>query len=171
MAAVALGLLADAGMSSLTYNAVASRSGISTATLEHYWTSRVDAVTDAMREVFAEHPVPDTGDLRRDLAAYLHDVGEVISTPRARRVLGVLVAEAGTDPDLAHALRERVLGPRRRELAERLERDDGSFGSTDAALDRLFGPLFYRAVIMGAPIDDRFIDSVLSSVLGPAPVA
>ena len=171
LAAVALGLLADAGMSSLTYNAVASRSGISTATLEHYWTSRVDAVTDAMREVFAEHPVPDTGDLRRDLAAYLHDVGEVISTPRARRVLGVLVAEAGTDPDLAHALRERVLGPRRRELAERLERDDGSFGSTDAALDRLFGPLFYRAVIMGAPIDDRFIDSVLSSVLDPAPVA
>jgi len=170
LASVALGCLADAGMSSLTYNAVASRSGISTATLEHYWTSRVDAVTDAMREVFAEHPVPDTGDLRRDLAAYLHEVGVVISTPRARRVLGVLVAEAGTDPDLAHALRERVLGPRRRELADRLRRDDGSVGPTDAALDRLFGPLFYRAVIMGAPIDDEFIDSVLSSVLGPAPV-
>jgi Tetracyclin repressor-like, C-terminal domain len=83
----------------------------------------------------------------------------------------VLVAEAGTDPDLAHALRERVLGPRRRELADRLQRDDGSVGPTDVALDRLFGPLFYRAVIMGAPIDDEFIDSVLSSVLGPAPVA
>ena len=67
LARATLGLLADAGMSSLTYNAVASRSGIGTATLEHYWTSRVDAVADAMREVFAEHPVPDTGDLRRDL--------------------------------------------------------------------------------------------------------
>jgi AcrR family transcriptional regulator len=171
LAAVALGLLADAGMSSLTYNAVASRSGISTATLEHYWTSRVDAVTDAMREVFAAHPVPETGDLRRDLAAYLQDVGRVISTPRARRILGVLVAEAGSDPELAHALRERVLGPRRRELTERLQRDDEGLGAVDAALDQLFGPLFYRAVVIGAPIDDAFVDSVLSSVLGPAPVA
>jgi hypothetical protein len=96
LASAALGLLADAGMSSLTYNALASRSGISTATLQRYWTSRVHAVTDAMREVFAAHPVPDTGDPRRDLAAYLHDVGDVISTPRARRVLGVLVAEGGS---------------------------------------------------------------------------
>ena len=64
-----------------------------------------------------------------------------------------------------------MLGPRRSELAERLQRDDGTVGPTDAALDRLFGPLFYRAVIIGAPIDDQFIDSVLSSVLGPAPVA
>ena len=50
-------------MSSLTYNAVAARSGIGTATFERYWTSRVDAVTDAIREVYAERPVPNTGDL------------------------------------------------------------------------------------------------------------
>ena len=37
LARSALGLLADAGMSSLTYNAIAARSGIATATLQRYW--------------------------------------------------------------------------------------------------------------------------------------
>ena len=67
LARTTLGLLAEAGMSSLTYNAVAARSGIATATLAQHWTSRVDAVSDAVGEVFAAHPVPDTGDLGADL--------------------------------------------------------------------------------------------------------
>ncbi len=111
LASVALGLLADAGMSSLTYNAVASRSGISTATLERYWTSRVDAVSDAMSEVFAAHPVPDSGDLRRDLAAYLQDVGRVMSTPRARRVLGARRRGGVGSGARAHAARARARPP------------------------------------------------------------
>ncbi len=169
LAAATLGLFADAGMSSLTYNGIATRSGISTATLEHYWTSRVDAVTDAMVEVFTAHPVPDTGDLDRDLARYLRDVADVLSMPRAQQVLGALVAEAGTNPELAHALRERVLAPRRRELTERLEREPGRLQvPTDDALDQLFGPLYYRAVIVGEPITDGFVRTLLSAVLQPA---
>jgi EmrB/QacA subfamily drug resistance transporter len=165
-AAATLGLLADAGMSSLTYNGIACRSGISTATLEHYWTSRVDAVTDAMREVFEAHPLPDTGDLRRDLDVYVHDVAGLISRPRARQVLGALVAEAGSDVDLARALRERVLGPRRLEVEARLRRArDQLRVPLDAAVDQLFGPVYYRAVIVESPIDDEFLDSVLSSVI------
>jgi AcrR family transcriptional regulator len=168
LAAITLGVLADAGMSSLTYNAIASRSGISTATLEHYWTSRVDAVTDAMSEVFTAHPVPDTGDLDDDLARYLRDVADVLSMPRAQQVLSALVAEAGTNPELALALRERVLAPRRRELTERLQRATERLrGPTDDALDQLFGPLYYRAVIIGEPISDDFICTLLSGVLQP----
>jgi EmrB/QacA subfamily drug resistance transporter len=69
LARATLGLFADAGMSSLTYGAISTRSGISTDTLERYWTSRVDAVTDALAEVYRARPVPQTGDLRRDLYA------------------------------------------------------------------------------------------------------
>lgn len=85
LARAALELLAEAGMSSLTYNAVAARSGIGTTTLERLWTSRVDAVSDALAEIFAAHPVPDTGDLRTDLRSYLQDVGDVLGTEGARR--------------------------------------------------------------------------------------
>jgi EmrB/QacA subfamily drug resistance transporter len=169
LAQIALGLLADAGMSSLTYNAVASRSGISTVTLEQLWTSRVDAVTDAMREVFAEHPVPDTGDLRHDLVSHLHDVGEVMATPETRRVLGVLLAEAGSDPELGVALRTRVLGPRRDELRARFATDPRHrVGTPDVAIDQLFGPLFYRTIVLAQPADEDYVLHLVDSVLGPA---
>ncbi len=100
LAAATLGLLADAGMSSITYNGVAARSGVATTTLARYWTSRVDAVTDALSEVFADHPIPDTGDLHSDLRAYLLDMGEVVfladRTPGDRRADRRGVAQSRT---------------------------------------------------------------------------
>ncbi len=122
LARTTLGLLADAGMSSLTYNAISARSGVGTATLQRYWTSHVDAVTDALSEVYSEHAVPDTGDLAADLRGYLSDLAEVLAQPRTREVLGAVIAEASTDPELGRALRERVGRARRAALAERLSR-------------------------------------------------
>ena len=58
--------------------------GSPTATLERYWTSRVDAVTDALREIYEAHPVPNTGDLPRDLRAYVGDLRDVLQVPAAR---------------------------------------------------------------------------------------
>lgn len=166
LARTTLGLLADAGMSSLSYNAVAARSGIGTATLEHYWGSRVDAVTDALAEEFHAHPVPDSGDLDDDLRAYIRDIGDVLSLPRSRQVLGALVAEASSDPALADALRQRVTEPRRRELAERLNTDaDKLEQPVGVAIDLLVGPVYYRTLIAGIPVDDVFVDAVVATVV------
>jgi EmrB/QacA subfamily drug resistance transporter len=166
LARATLGLLADAGMSSLTYNAVAARSGVGTATLERYWTSRVDAVTDALAEIFRAYPVPQTGDLRRDLTEYVHELATVLSTPRARQILGALVAEAASDPELARALRERVVGPRRAEVTARLNIDAGRLRvAPDVAIDQLVGPLFHRALIVDSPIDEALLDAAVAGVV------
>jgi AcrR family transcriptional regulator len=166
LAGSTLELLADAGLSSLAYNGIAARSGISTATLDRYWTVRVEAVTDALREIVETDGVPDTGDLRADLHRYLAQVGATIGHPRARRVLGALIAEAADDPDLATLLRERVLQPRRAEIAARLHRGAEPLGvPADAAVDQLVGPLFYRTVVVGRPPDDEFLDTVIASVI------
>ena len=174
LAGAALGLLADAGMSSLTYSAIAARSGIGTATLERYWTNRVDAVTDALAEVFNAHPVPNTGDLSRDLYDYVHEVGELLSVARSRQVLGAIVSESASDPELARALRERVGAPRRAEIAARLaDEPDRLRVSVESAIDQLVGPIYYRALIVDTPIDDDLLRSVVSGVLvaeTPAPV-
>ncbi len=158
LARAALGLLADAGMSSLTYSGIAARSGIATATLERYWGNRVDAVTDALAEVFNAHPVPDTGDLRADLYTYVSEVGNVLSVPRAREILGALISESASDPELGRALRERVGAPRRAEIARRLEAaPDQLKVPIDAAIDQLIGPIYHRALIVEAPIDDDLV--------------
>jgi hypothetical protein len=169
LARVVLGLLADAGMSSLTYNAVSAQSGIGTASLERIWTSRVDAVTDAMAEIYGEHPVHDTGDLRADLRAYVDRLAVTLAEPRSRQVLGALVAEAASDPELSDALRERVLRPRRTELTLRLARDlDRLEVPVEAAADQLVGPLYHRALLLDLPVDDQLLDAIVASLVGPA---
>jgi Na+/melibiose symporter-like transporter/AcrR family transcriptional regulator len=166
LAEITLGLLADAGMSSLTYNAVAARSGIGTATLEHYWTSRVDGVTAAVEEVVGEIPIRNTGDLRADLCRYVRDVSELLSTARARQVLAALIGEAASEPELATALREHVVAPRRAEIAARLSlAPDEVIVPLDAAVDQIVGPIYFRALIDGSPIDDHLVDSIVDAVI------
>jgi len=166
LAETTLGLLADAGMSSLTYSAVAARSGVGTATLQRYWTSRIDAVTDAVHEVFGDRSVPDTGDLRRDLRDYGSELRDALADPRARQVLTTLVAEAASDPELGDTLRRRILAPWRSELAARLAADAEHLAvPVDAALDMLVGPIHHRAVIVGEPVDDALLDALVTSLV------
>jgi EmrB/QacA subfamily drug resistance transporter len=170
LARATLGLLADAGMSSLTYNAIAARSGVGTATLQRYWTSRVDGVTDAMREVFESHPIPQGGDIFDDLHDYIYELAGVLSDPRARQVVAALVAAGASDPELATALRERVVGPRRAELAARLAADpDRLKVPVDAAVDQLVGPIYHRALILDLPSDQSLLDAIVSGVVAERP--
>ena len=168
LARATLGLLADAGMSSLTYNGIATQSGISTATLEQYWGSRVDAVSDAVVEVFAAYPLADTGDLRGDLRAYLLETSRVLSEPRARQIIDALASAAASDESLAAALRERVSDPRRRELETRLQAQQGMVAvPISTAIDQLVGPIYYRTVITESTLDELLVDAVLDAVLRP----
>ena len=119
---VIMRMLAEAGFSSLSFHGVATRSGVSTATLERYWTSKVDLVIEALRAAFEEHPVPDTGSLALDCREYLGDVGVALSTPEIRTVIAGLIDDAARNPDLGAVLRDRLIAPRHRDLAAMVQR-------------------------------------------------
>jgi EmrB/QacA subfamily drug resistance transporter len=166
LARATLALLAEAGMSSLTYNAISTRSGVSTDTLQRYWTSRVQAVTDALEEVFRSYPVPYTGDLRRDLCDYIHALGAALSHPSARRVLAAVIAESSSDPELATSLRNRVVEGRRAEIAARMSLESDRLQvPLGAAVDELVGPVYYRALFADGVIDDELLDSIVSGLV------
>jgi AcrR family transcriptional regulator len=168
VAVATLGLLADAGMSSLTYNAVAAQSGVATATLERYWTSRVDAVSAAVRELVESQPIPNTGDLSVDLRLYVDTLGRRLSNEWTRRVLGALIGEASSDPALATALRERVVAPRRAELVARLSQEPDRLAvPIGDAVDQVVGPLYFRTLIEGSDSDDDFVNSIVTTILRP----
>jgi hypothetical protein len=38
----------------------------------------------------------------------------------------------------------------------------------DAALDQLMGPLYHRALIVEAPIDDALIDAIVDGLVAPS---
>ena len=157
VARATLGMLADAGFSSLTYNGIAARSGLATATIQRNWTSKVDLVVGALEAMLTERPVPDTGSFARDCDLFLTDLATSLSTPEAGPVIGRLIGEAAEDPDLTSALRERLIGPRRdavRTMVRRaIDRGELPAGTrVDLLVDVLIGPLFHRLLITGEPV-------------------
>jgi AcrR family transcriptional regulator len=152
-----LGLLADAGFSSLTYNGIAARSGLATATIERTWTSKVDLVVTALESMLSEELVPDTGSFAGDSERFLTELATSLSTPQAGAVIGRLIGEAAEDEELAVALRERLIGPRREAVRTMVRRaiDRGELPPdtrVDLLVDVLIGPLFHRLLITGEPV-------------------
>jgi EmrB/QacA subfamily drug resistance transporter len=159
-----LQLLADAGMSSLSFAAISARSGVPTATLERHWTSKVDAVEGALVELFGRREIPDTGNLRGDLDAYLSAQGALLAHPGARAVIGTLIKESASDPALGEELRARLVQPRLDRLAARFEAAKASGDvppdtNVTAAAELVEGGLFYRTLVWGEPYTlDRVVE-------------
>jgi EmrB/QacA subfamily drug resistance transporter len=168
-----LQLLTEAGFSSLTVHGVASRSGVSTKTLERYWGSRLDMVVDAVKSVFAEIPLPDTGSFRTDCESYLGRVASVFADPRAIPVITQLINEGARNQDLALELRTRLVAPRREALFDMIERGvtRGQLPvatDKDTLADLLVGPLYYRALVTGEPISADTAHRIVAAVLDHA---
>jgi EmrB/QacA subfamily drug resistance transporter len=165
-----LQLLAEAGFSSLNFNGIASRAGISTGAIEQDWNSKLDLVIAALSAAMAEHPVPDTGSFRDDCHTYLRQTAEGLSTPQSRTVIADLVGDSARDDELTAKFRERLIEPRHRALTtmvnRAVERDELA-PDVDAAVlvDTLVGPLYHRLLITGEPITADVADEVVELVL------
>ena len=165
-----LDLLAEAGFSSLTFSGVATRSGVSTATLERYWGSRIEMVVDAVRVQLAEYPIPDTGSFSGDAVEFLYEVADGLTDPENVRITGELIAQGARDPALATALRTHLLAPRRAALIGMIDRgvERGELpADTDRPVlaDLLVGPLYHRALVSGEPVDHDIARRIVATVM------
>ncbi len=64
---------------------------------------------------------PDTGDIEADLRTQLHSFLRVIRDSPAGRVIGELIGQAQSDPDLKAAYLQRYSGPRRAKAVAAIE--------------------------------------------------
>ena len=116
-----IGLLSQAGMSSLPFSGVAARAGISTAGGRTWGTNFDRVVAVAFATMAAQH-VPDTGALRTDVCDYLSQAIGAIREPEIRPVIIALLQASVEAPELTPSLRAVLVEPRRRELVEMVER-------------------------------------------------
>src|SRR5436305_14125690 len=91
--------------------------------------------------------LPDTGDLRRDLTAFLRDSFVLGRSSQVVDLLRALAAEAQLDAGFAERFRSTFVAHRRAALTTFLERHAGTPTSSvriSTLLDVVFGVIWYR---------------------------
>ncbi|WP_060886827.1 TetR/AcrR family transcriptional regulator [Streptomyces caniscabiei] len=161
-----LAVLTESGYRALTTAAVASRAGVSTATLYRRWPSKelmvVDAAAVYARELTTQ---AETGTLEGDLRALLRDKAASL-TGREGGVLQTLIGEARHNTPLAEALTNAFVLPMRRRMEEIARRaaERGEIPPVEHADllgDLVIGPLISRFFLTPLPPDQ--VDAATAS--------
>lgn len=170
--AATLDLIAEQGVEAFRTEDVASRAGVGKGAIYRRFPSRGELVVAAVAALVDEQiVVPDTGSTRSDLHAVMQEAVALYSGSLPGRLMPNLVSAMARSPELAEAVRKGFLASRRTALVEVLRRgiDRGDLRhdlDVEFALDVLGGPLFYRLLITGGPLDQRLVESVVDLMLG-----
>jgi AcrR family transcriptional regulator len=163
-------LLERDGFAAVTVEAIAARAGVSKATIYRWWPNKAAVVTDSFLELTApEIHFENTGSAREDLRLQMQKLAQVFSG-QSGRVVAALVAESVFDADVATAFRSRWISARREETRRVVERGiiNEEFRSdldVEAAIDALYGPIYYRLLVRHLPLEPGFVDALADHVI------
>ena len=163
-------LLFDEGMAGFTIEKVANISGASKMTIYKWWPSKGALALDGyFHRVDPELVFPDTGDIQADLRTQLHSFLRVICHSPAGRVIGELIGQAQSDPDLKAAYLERYSGPRRAKAVAAMEtaKERGQLRANldpETVVDQLWGACYHRLLLPDQPLIDEFVDALLDNL-------
>jgi len=166
-------LLEEHGYLDLTIEQVAARAHAGKQTIYRNWGGKPRLALDAMAYKASTIDAPDTGSFAGDLRAVLAGLVGKMGSPGKAAMLGGLLAEAQTDPAFGQAFREAMVQSRCRLLTGAVERAVGR-GEIAADIDRpvlldlIYGPVWYRLLVSGEPLDEGFVDVLTKQVLAAA---
>jgi AcrR family transcriptional regulator len=164
-------LIAERGVHEFRTEDVAFRAGVGKGAIYRRYPSKDELVTAAVGALVDEQiQLPDTGSTRADLLALMGEAVELYRGSVAGRLMPSLVSAMAQRPELARAVRDGFLAGRRGALAHVLRRgiERGDLRSDldlEFALDVFGGPLFYRLLITGGPIDEQLAEAVAELIL------
>jgi AcrR family transcriptional regulator len=165
----AMELLSKRPLCEVTAEAIASRAGVSKATIYKWWPNKNLVALDAFGK-FAESElaIPDTGSARRDFTRQLGDTIAFYKSPKGR-MLCQFLAEGQSDTGFLELFRGRFLKPRRDSLltiwrrgVERGEIRPEFDG--ELVLDLIFGPMVYRLLVGHGPLDEAEAAAIIDAV-------
>jgi AcrR family transcriptional regulator len=149
--------LARRDLAGTTVDTIAARAGVGKQTIYRWWPSKWAVILDALLDHAERDVLADTGSgpLADRLTAFLVSSFDLIASPDGDGpLLRALMAQAQLDPAFAVTWRESFIAPRRRALLELLDR--GSDEDREAAVDLLFGAMWYRLLIGHGPLDQAY---------------
>ncbi|MDT4937578.1 MAG: hypothetical protein QOG80_1249 [Pseudonocardiales bacterium] len=164
-------LLLERGLAAVSMDEVATRAGVSKATIYRWWPTKETLALDALYHEWDGVPHPrDTGSLRGDLLELLRPWVRLAVRRPYGRVIAALLTEAQSDPVFAEKYRAHFIEPRR-ELARAVFRraiERGELAPNtkiEVALDLVYGAVYHRLLHQHAPLTDRFVRDVVDTAL------
>ena len=161
-------LLFAEGIRNVTFDKVAASAGVSKMTLYKWWGSPGSLAFEAYFNVLEDAlAFPDTGEIRADLTAQLHAFIALLD--RRGATIAEIVGAAQSDPELAAALAEQYVQPRRRLSVERLataQRAGQIRGDVDleSLVDQLWGACYHRLLMPAQPLSTEFADRLIANL-------
>ncbi|RKQ89209.1 TetR family transcriptional regulator [Mycolicibacterium mucogenicum 261Sha1.1M5] len=168
----AVELLIERGYDSLTIEGIAACAGVGKQTIYRWWKSKSAILAECLLEglVFpGKLSVPDTGDVRADLATWLTAIGELIEGEHGEGLVRSLIAAATDNADVGRRLRDSISGSGA--LSARLHAGRGTTpllgddAPVDEIADALIGAVLLRA-ISRAGLNRAAVDRLLIALLG-----
>jgi AcrR family transcriptional regulator len=162
-------ILMTDGFGRLTVEAAALKSGVSKPTIYRHWANAQEL---AMAALIAR-PLPDSspaasGSAREALARQLGDLIAAFATTRGRQ-MALTLAAADAESELAKAFRTRVILSSReagRTILSRALADQeiAALPDVEAALDMIYGALFYRLLAGHRPLTPDLADALVATI-------
>ncbi len=167
--AATVDVILSSGVEGVTFEEVASRSGVAKTTLYRHFGTKQSMVAAAAGSCCVEIATPDSGDLAEDLRTIFDRFKQVEEERRLPDVMPALLSASLSDPEL-HELVTGMLEDRRRPIrtALQLAQLRGEISrdlDLDVALALLIGPFVQRRTIDRAEVTPEFRDAVLASVV------
>jgi AcrR family transcriptional regulator len=164
-------LIAERGIHAFRTDDVAARAGVGKGAIYRRYATKDDLVMATVGGLVNEEiVVPDSGSTRADLLTLMREAVELYRGSLPARLMPNLVSAMAERPELARVVREGFLIRRRLALTDVLRRgvERGDLRpdvDLELALDVLGGPLFYRLLITGGPIDEQLAEGVTELIL------
>ncbi|HEV3357531.1 MAG TPA: TetR/AcrR family transcriptional regulator [Pseudonocardiaceae bacterium] len=173
-------LLLSKGYAALSIDEVAERAGSAKTTLYRRWPTKDHLILSVIAQMQGDVSIPDSGDLRADLRYYLKAVAGGLdgmrkagrgedADDRSAGLVGELAGVAARHRDLGELVRS--VFERRNAVAIGLLTSTTERGALRAdvdpvvLLDQLIGPIYYRVLVTGAPIDTDYIEALIDGAL------
>jgi|tagenome__1003787_1003787.scaffolds.fasta_scaffold20288147_2 AcrR family transcriptional regulator len=164
-------LLVEFGVHGLTVEKVAARAGVAKTTIYRRWRDKDELALAVVLEMVDQVvELPDLGDTRAELLAFVHAAVKALGSTLMGRVMQGLVSDLATNPELARAFRDRAVSARDAEV-ERLVARGIARGDlrpdTDPEVvhELLVGPVYYRLLLSGRPLNRALATRNVEAVL------
>lgn len=167
--AAANDLMAARGVSSLTIDEVATRSGVAKTTIYRHWPERSSLIVDAVNSHLEHVGTPDTGTLRGDLDVMWTGMNRSDLSGNTGQIIPCLVEAAGREPEMASLL-ERIGAERERVVKGIVERavlrgEIRSDLDLETLVGVIVGPIVFQKMVRRRELTPEYVNACLDVIL------